>query len=72
MSVKTPEERYLTDPVFHRLTDHFYMLFETMQTTPTEIRDAAMLAMLQVEQRNPNLFGWIKTGSGSLPRDEVK
>lgn len=70
--MKTPEERYLTDPVFAKLTDHFFMLFETNQTTPTEIRDAAMLALLKVEQRNPNLFGWIKTGSGSLPRDESK
>lgn len=48
----TAQDRYLHDPVFHTLVDTIYMAIDKLQYTPTEIRDAAMLAALHWEMRH--------------------
>ena len=48
----TAEERYRNDPVFHRLVDMIYVGIVEKQYTATEVRDAAMLAMLKYESQH--------------------
>jgi hypothetical protein len=46
------EERYLNDPVFHAMVDMFEgFLMQHTDITPTELREAAMLAAMKVEMR---------------------
>lgn len=47
----TVEERYQRDPMFRSLVDTLYTLIQQARYTPTEIREAAMLAQIQYEQR---------------------
>lgn len=47
----TGQDRYLHDPVFHTLVDTIYVAIDQLQYTPSEIRDAAMLAALHWEMR---------------------
>ena len=49
----SPMERYLKDPVFHHLVDSFVAALEAAETTPTEIREAAMVAQMVYENRHP-------------------
>jgi hypothetical protein len=44
------EERYSRDPLFHHLVDSLCHAIESLDLTPTEIREAAMLAQLKYEQ----------------------
>lgn len=46
-------ERYHEDPVFRALVDLIGCELERGQYTPTEIREAAMLAQLMHEERHP-------------------
>lgn len=46
-----PEDRYRHDPVFRNLVDMIYAGIVDHQFTPTEVRDAAMLAALKYELR---------------------
>lgn len=43
-------ERYHNDPVFHRLVDYMRCIIEDAQVTPTEVREAAMLAQIMYEE----------------------
>jgi len=45
----SPEDRCLNDPVFRHLVDTIYVGIVGKKFTPTEVRDAAMLAMLKYE-----------------------
>jgi hypothetical protein len=45
----TSEERYRNDPIFHRLVDTIYAAIEAKEYTASEVRDAAMLAMIRYE-----------------------
>src|SRR4051812_45974744 len=56
----TPHERYLNDPLFHRLVELLYLELQNGALTPTEIREAAVLAQIRYEQERPRL----------LPKDE--
>lgn len=47
-----PRERYLTDPAFHRLVDVLLSAIQGAVYTPTEIREAAMLAQIIYEERS--------------------
>lgn len=47
------EDRYRNDPVFYRLVCEFERLLNELQVTPTEIREAAMLAQIRFETFNP-------------------
>jgi len=53
MSRITIFERYEHDPLFRSMVDVLQGWIEQMQATPTEVREAAMLAVLMVEQRWP-------------------
>ena len=50
MSMKM-RERYATDPVFHAMVDALHSWIERGDTTPTEVREAAMLAQIMYEER---------------------
>ncbi|HYE73561.1 MAG TPA: hypothetical protein VEF04_09520 [Blastocatellia bacterium] len=45
------QEQYLNDPMFHRLVRSLEHMIESMHLTPQEVRNAAMLAAMNVEQR---------------------
>lgn len=51
-------ERYHNDPVFHQLVDMIRAVIEDGTTTPTEIREAAMLAQIMYEETHvrPMIF----------------
>lgn len=46
-------DRYLNDPMFHTLVDTMCAAIERAEFTPTEIREAAMLAQIIYEERRP-------------------
>lgn len=50
------EERYHRDPQFHALVESLYAAIMNLELTPTEIREAAMLAQLKFEQRKPSAY----------------
>jgi hypothetical protein len=45
------EERFLYDPVFRNIVSAMEKMIETYQFTPTEAREAVMLACVRVEER---------------------
>ena len=45
-------ERYMRDPEFKNLVDTIYHFMETLQLTPTEIREAVGLAAVKFESLN--------------------
>jgi hypothetical protein len=47
----TGEQRYLHDAEFKMLVDTIHSLIDKLQYTPSEIRDAAMLAAIHYEMR---------------------
>ncbi|HKM79808.1 MAG TPA: hypothetical protein VJY15_02440 [Candidatus Acidoferrum sp.] len=49
----TVRERYKRDPAFRNLADAMHGFIERGQFTPTEIREAAMLAQILYEDRHP-------------------
>jgi hypothetical protein len=51
--VLTPQERYLRDPQFAHMVNTFLQAIEELKYTPTEIREAAMLAAVMYSQRHP-------------------
>lgn len=54
----TPEERYLTDPMFHALVDRLGQEIQQARFTPSELREAVILAAIQYEMRNPMPRSW--------------
>lgn len=50
---KTIIERYQNDPVFAQMVDVMRCWIEQLKTTPTEVREAAMLAQILYEERKP-------------------
>lgn len=50
------EARYLRDPLFHNLVDAMYHAIVKLELTPTEIREAAMLAAVKAEILHPRPF----------------
>lgn len=46
----TPEGRYRRDPQFRSLVDSMQMFIRNCQFTPTELREAAMLAAIHHER----------------------
>ena len=46
------EDRYKTDAAFHSLVDYMVSMIERCRFTPTEIREAAMLAAIISDRRN--------------------
>ena len=46
-------DRYFNDPMFHNLVDMMQAMIHRADFTPTEMREAAMLAQIIYEERNP-------------------
>lgn len=46
----SPTERYHHDAAFRNLVDTLYMLIEQATFTPTEVREAVMLAQIKFEE----------------------
>lgn len=53
----SPRERYQNDVAFRTLVDMLYIAVERAEFTPTEIREAAMLAQIKYEEIRPR--AWI-------------
>lgn len=51
--MKSPQERYYSDPQFHALVDLMLHYVIEAQFTPTELREAAMLAAIRYSQMYP-------------------
>jgi hypothetical protein len=51
-------ERYQTDPAFRMLVDSMTACIEQAQFTPSEIREAAMLAQIRFEETHirPHIY----------------
>lgn len=49
--MKSATERYQTDAAFRQLVDLLYSQIDNAQYSPTEIREAAMLAHILYEER---------------------
>lgn len=47
----SPRDRYQHDHMFRHLVDSLYVAIEAAQYTPTEIREAAMLAQIMYEEQ---------------------
>ena len=47
--MKTPREKYATDPNYRRLVDMLEALIAKAEFTPSEIREACMLACIRHE-----------------------
>ena len=52
----TIRERYETDAHFRTLVDHLHAAILQAEFTPTEIRQAAMLAQIMYEERRPGRY----------------
>jgi hypothetical protein len=50
---RTPQGRYESDPMFHRVVDMLGALIHEAQLTPSEVREAAVLACIHYEARKP-------------------
>ncbi len=51
--MRYPDERYKHDAQFKMLVDTLYKMIKDVQFTPTEIREACLLAQIHYEYDNP-------------------
>lgn len=50
--MKTPRDKYLNDPEYHQLVCMLESFVERAQFTPSELREAAVLACINYEMRH--------------------
>lgn len=50
--MKSPKEKYMNDPEHHQLVQMLESFIERAQFTPSELREAAMLASINYEMRH--------------------
>lgn len=50
--MKTPKEKYLNDPEYHHLVVTLEQLIERARFTPSELREACVLASINYEMRH--------------------
>lgn len=50
--MKTPKEKYLNDPQYHQLVSMLESMIERAQFTPSELREACILASINYEMRH--------------------
>ncbi len=51
--MKTPEQKYMSDPDYHMLVDLLESFIHRNQYTPSEMREAAMFACIKYEMNQP-------------------
>lgn len=51
--MKNIDERYMNDALFHNLVNTLFNLIEHGNFTPTEIREACLLAQIKYEEISP-------------------
>lgn len=52
MSIKTPREKYMNDPEYNALVRMLEGLIEQARFTPSELREACILASINYEMRH--------------------
>jgi hypothetical protein len=50
--MKTPKEKYMNDPEYHHLVNTLEQLIEQARFTPSELREACILASINYEMRH--------------------
>lgn len=50
--MKSPREKYMSDPHYHELVNVLESFIERARFTPSELREAAVLASINYEMRN--------------------
>ena len=50
--MKSPKEKYMNDPEYHELVNVLESFIERARFTPSELREAAVLACINYEMRN--------------------
>ncbi len=55
--MKTPKEKYLNDPEYHHLVQTLEHLIESARFTPSELREACILASINYEMRHVRSTG---------------
>jgi hypothetical protein len=50
--MKTPREKYMNDPDYHRLVEVLESFIDQARFTPSELREAAVLASINYEMRH--------------------
>lgn len=50
--MRTPKEKYMNDPEYHHLVNTLEGLIESARFTPSELREACVLASINYEMRH--------------------
>lgn len=50
--MKTPREKYMNDPQYHHLVNTLERMIEQAHFTPSELREACVLACINYEMRH--------------------
>jgi len=50
--MKTPREKYMNDPEYHNLVNMLEQFIERARFTPSELREASILACINYEMRH--------------------
>lgn len=50
--MKSPRDKYLNDPEYHRLVNMLESFIESARFTPSELREASVLASINYEMRH--------------------
>lgn len=50
MDLRSAEERYLHDPIFHQFVVSIQQVIETLEMTPSEVREACIFACVLAER----------------------
>lgn len=50
--MKTPKDKYMNDPEYHHLVITLEQMIEQARFTPSELREACMLACINYEMRH--------------------
>ncbi|MDI1362550.1 hypothetical protein [Methylotenera sp.] len=50
--MKTPKEKYMNDPSFHHLVNTLEQLIHQAEFTPSELREACVLASINYEMKH--------------------
>lgn len=53
--MKSPREKYQNDPMYAALVNSLWSMIEAAEMTPSEVREAAILACTLYEERKPRI-----------------